>query len=307
MSNSLPVTIPVPASGLGAAVSVSDLAAGGRTLVFAGASNGDQVELWGGPSALLLGPVARRDGGVLRLSGPNDHEYFEDGSLFYAYRRISGSGVCSSSVVGTSGGSSLGSGFAFNVSNVGAAFSQNLSAFILAGNDGITNSEGDVVFLYAQTDPTQNGPWVVGVETVGVAPLTRPGWWGSGQRIAPGASFYMTLGDVFAGIRWTSFSNYGFIVDSSNPAVFPEKVSFLTSLVAGTVTVTDFPIRSLQFTSISAQRLTPVGTALTVQYNPVNRVSGPFGTATFDMQAQLANGAINVADGSTLIVTVDNQ
>lgn len=39
--------------------------------------------------------------------------------------------------------------------------------------DGITGIEGDTVFLGQQTDPTQNGCYVLGAVAAGVAPLTR--------------------------------------------------------------------------------------------------------------------------------------
>jgi hypothetical protein len=44
---------------------------------------------------------------------------------------------------------------------------------------------GDVVLLYAQTDPTENGPCVVGGVAAGVAALTRPAWWAAGTVCRP--------------------------------------------------------------------------------------------------------------------------
>jgi hypothetical protein len=312
MSNSTPIAITVPTvAGLGAAVSVSSLGATGRTLLFAGLTNGDVVELWGGPTALLLGPIADKNGQNLTLVGPNDHTYFDDRSLFYALKRIAGSGSGNCQVVGEvssggGGGSGFSSGFDFKCYSTGpAANVPNLAAYTVAGNDGQTNVEGDVVLLYAQTVTSQNGPWNVGTVAAGVAPLTRPAWWTTGQTIIHGATVHILAGTLFAGTTW--IATVGIAVDSANPVMVPMSVSQQVTLVAGTVTITNVPILNTAHTSIRASRLTPAGTANTVQYNPVSIVAGPFGTASFALQAQIAAGTINVADTSTLMVNVTNQ
>jgi hypothetical protein len=312
MANSAPIAITVPtAAGLGAAILVSNLGAIGRTILFAGLSNSDVVELWGGPTALLLGPIADKNGQTLTLVGPHDHAYFDDRSLFYALNRVAGSGAGNCQVVGEvasggGGGSGFSSGPDFKCFSTGpAANVANLAAFTVAGNDGQTNIEGDVVLLYAQTSVTQNGPWTVGAVAAGVAPLTRPAWWTSGQVIIHGATLHVAAGTLFGGTTW--IANAGGLVDSFDPLLFPMSVSQQTTLVAGTVTITNVPIKNLSHSSVRASRLTPAGTANTVQYNPTSIAAGALGTASFAMQAQLAAGTINVADTSTLMVTVTNQ
>lgn len=315
MSNSAPVTIAVPAIATpatpGPSSSVSNLDADVRTLFYAGAT-GDVVALWGSNDNVNFAPVEylNPQGQSIRvtLSGQRDQVKIQDRSLFYAAVREQGAGVGTLTVVGEDVGFQPNAlTDAFKARNVGpAANVANLAAFTVAGNDGITNVAGDVVYLYAQTNPVENGPYVVGGVAAGVAPLTRPTWWASGSTIGAGQVVDVAAGTDFSGTQWKAFALAPFVVDAADPDVKPLFVALRTTLVAGTVTITTVPIRSATNSQIGIRRVTPIGTALTVEYNWSALTPGPFGTASLTVEAQIAAGTINVADASVLNVSITN-
>ena len=116
----------------------------------------------------------------------------------------------------------------FNARNAGPPHDVDVSMFPLAYNDGIKNAAGDTVVLYAQTNPAENGPWVVGRGASG-APLTRPSWWAPGATIE-GRLFGIDVarGTLFGATRWRAFAPK-FVVDVDDPIVYcvPRRASTL--------------------------------------------------------------------------------
>jgi hypothetical protein len=318
MSNSSPILIPVPltiAAGLGPGVSVANLGASLRKLLFDGAAPTDQVELWGSNDGVSFARVDRvlaslSETSPVILAGVSDGISIDDRSLFYAALRTGGSGAATLSVVGEDVGFQPNAlTEAFRARNVGPTGNvANLAAFTVAGNDGVTNVAGDVVFLYAQTDPTENGPWVVGGVSAGAAPLTRPVWWASGATIGADTEVAIASGAVFGTTTWQNYTAAAIVVDSDDPNVAPQYVAQRAVLALGTVAITNVPIlSSTGKTQIGINRITPVATALTVQYNPSAITAGAIGVASLTVDAQLAAGTINVADLSTLNVSITNS
>jgi|GEM_PF-404680 len=185
-----------------------------------------------------------------------------------------------------------------------------LASYTVAGNDGVTNVQGDVVFLYAQTTKSQNGPYVVGVVAVGLAPLTRPDWYVTGSAFASGQLFKLGgEGTVFKACEF-KITNAAGVVDTADPGVYPGRITQQVSLGAGaptgTVTISNVPILSATKTQVVSARITPFTPSLTVSYNPSPMTQGAIGTGSVVFQAQLAAGTINTADGSLMNVTVIN-
>ena len=180
---------------------------------------------------------------------------------------------------------------------------QNIAAFVLAGNDGILNATGDTVVLLAQTTASQNGPWLV---TGGGAPLVRPDWW---QHLAPvpnGSKIAIQQGNVYANVELTA-EGISKAIDADDPFLIPTKVIQQVQLGNGTIDITNVPIRDATKVFVGVSRITPNGTATTVQYNPSTITAGELvsGTPKVTVQAQLAAGGINVADTSILNVSIE--
>lgn len=189
---------------------------------------------------------------------------------------------------------------------------QNTTSFTVAGNDGVTNIEDDIVVLMAQTTASQNGPWVVGIVTAGSAPLTRPDWWQHGL-VMPQA-FQIAISaesTVYGGSTLKSdVSTASKVVDTDDPLFTPDRIVQSVQLNNGTIDISNVPIRNAAKVAITASRVTPSGTASTIQYNPSTITAGSLGgggAPKVTVQAQIAAGTINVADGSTLQVAIIQQ
>jgi hypothetical protein len=107
----------------------------------------------------------------------------------------------------------------------------NLAAFTVAGNDGITNVENDIVLLINQTVLQEDGPYLVGPVVAGVATLTRVSWWADGtvlHFLTP--TITVMEGTIFAHTEWQAMSdkldiageNTTFTVGTDIPAMYPK-------------------------------------------------------------------------------------
>ena len=184
----------------------------------------------------------------------------------------------------------------------------NLAAFTVAGNDGVTNVEGDTVLLVGQTTGAQNGAYVVGAVGGGTAALTRSDWFKTGDNFVPGlkSSVYVTEGTVFGGTWWDSKKTAAGVVGTDDPLYYVRRVTVAATLVAGTVTVATIPLFSATKSSVQLQLVTPNTTASTVTYSTPTLTPGKIGTASIVARANVAAGTINAADVSTLALTVQN-
>lgn len=312
MGNSSALSIAVlsgVSDALAASTNVQNLGPEFRTFVYVGASANDICELWGSVDGTNFGQVERDLNGQkvpVVFSGTLDHVVINDRSLVYATKRRAGAGSAALSVASEDVGSQVNAlTSAFKARNVGPfANVANLSAFAVAGNDGITNVAGDVVLLIAQTTPSQNGPWVVGAVSAGAAPVTRPAWWPAGGTIPAGQRIEVAAGTVYAGTSWKAMTTAAFAVDTGDPQLFPVFVAQDINLGAGTANITNVPLRGGTKTHVSVARITPNTTANTIAYNPTTITAGVPPTATLTVQAQVAAGTINNADLSLLRVGV---
>ncbi len=121
----------------------------------------------------------------------------------------------------------------------------NLAAFTVAGNDGLTYAEDQIVWLAAQTTAAQDGPYVVGAVAGGTAPLTRPSWWAAASVKAPGAEVHVNEGTTWKGSVWYSTLTGSITVGTSAPAFYPRRQAFTTAaMTAGAVTTSTLWLRS---------------------------------------------------------------
>ena len=215
--------------------------------------------------------------------------------------------LVSVSAVSSPGGYSYPTYFANNLVTANVA---DLTAFTVAGNDGCTNVKGQTVLLVAQTDRTQNGPWVVGTVTAGTAPLSRPPWWASGRTINVGIGIQLSgEGVAYKNTRWSCMSDSVIVSDTDTVDFYPQMMCGQAALVSGTFTIS-CPIWAKS--ALSLTRVIANTCAATVIYAGTNgggdgRTVGRFGTGAWIVQACVAAGTINAADVSTLSWTIMNR
>lgn len=175
-----------------------------------------------------------------------------------------------------------------------------------AGRDNITYQQDDEICLLGQTTATQDGPYIVGVVTANVAPLTRPDWWQTGATIPDGISIAVQEGAIFQGAIFQSETR-GAVVDTNDPLLYPDRIIQNVTLGNGTFDITNVPIRAnTARVGVAITRTTPAGTNVTIQYNASAIVAGQLGAGTqkVTVEAEIAAGTINAADTSHLQVAI---
>lgn len=182
-----------------------------------------------------------------------------------------------------------------------------LTAFTVAGNDGVTNVAGDTVLLVHQTTASQNGLYTVGTVAAGVAPLTRATATPSGDTFLAGQiRVSISSGTLFANTDWKNTAASA-VIGTDDPAFYPRTVIQSLALVAGTTTITNVPILSATKSIITATRKTANTTAGTVAYVTNGAATpGALGTASVQVMAAVDAGTINATDISTLEVAITN-
>lgn len=205
----------------------------------------------------------------------------------------------------------------FIAKNVQTTNVANLAAYTVtssANNDNVANVAGDVVLLVGQTTAAQNGPYVVGTVSGTTAPLTRPSWWSSGTVLKTGKGVQLgSQGSTYKNTTWLAMRSGGdtFTVDTDDPQLYPQEVSFQIALVGGSTGAISAPIRSLK-TGVAISRTTANTSAATVMYaatvgGATGLVAGAIGTGSLTVEACVAAGTKNAADISTLNITIFNQ
>lgn len=133
-------------------------------------------------------------------------------------------------------------GSAFEARGVVTANIADLGAFTVAGNDGLTYAENEIVLLVKQTTTREDGPYVVGVVGGGgTAPLTRPAWWAAAAVIPGGVEFNVNEGTAWAHSKWFATVAGAITIDTTAPAFYPRKQSGTTAAMAGTPGTVNIP------------------------------------------------------------------
>jgi hypothetical protein len=183
----------------------------------------------------------------------------------------------------------------------------------IGAQDGVTLAVGDEVFIPEGTTnldaAADAGPYTVLVVGAGGAKfvLARPSWYAHDAEIAIATDVKIAQGTLYGGSTWRTFAAKGAVVGTDAPLAYPDYVGQTITLVAGTATISNAPLRSATKSTLSVNRTTANTSTLTVGgYHPSTLTVGALGTASIVVQAQVAAGTINNADVSTLNVGVRN-
>lgn len=193
----------------------------------------------------------------------------------------------------------------------------------MGAQDTVVNVAGDIVFLPGgiATALAHQGAYVVTAPGTAatVMVLTRVGWMPEAAVLFSGFQVRMGgEGAVFQNTIWQAMlAANTFIVGTTNSEFFPIEVSGQNGMgggaPTGTFTIANIPILSA-LSSISLTRTSMVTAALTVEYvsaavgaPAVSGITpGVLGTGAVRVEAAIAAGTINAADGSTLNWTIYN-
>lgn len=183
----------------------------------------------------------------------------------------------------------------------------------LGTQDGLTPLANQVFLLpagLANVTAADAGPYIVTTVGDGSTPfvLTRPSWWGHGSVIQQGAVIEIGgEGTLYKGTSFKTFVASGQIVGTNNPVLRPDLVCQEITLTTGnSPAITNVAIHSATKTQFAFNRTTPTGTANTIEYNAVSITPGDLGTASVVLQAQVAAGTVNAADGSVGNFSIQN-
>lgn len=191
---------------------------------------------------------------------------------------------------------------------------------LLDVQDGVTNVVGDVVFLQGGTlgncaiTAADVGPYVVTAlgGAAANAVFTRPSWWVNGSIVPTSQPVKIgSEGTLFGNTDWTSSAAPGCVVGTTDPAMYPDRVTQRVTLALSTATVSNVPILSATRTGIFAEFCGANGgsTTNTVGYGTiVAPTPGYIATASTVIDALNSGMAKNsTADTAILNVTIVNR
>lgn len=197
-----------------------------------------------------------------------------------------------------------------------------LSAYTVASdaatNDNVLGVEDDVIALVAQTTPTQNGLYRVGVVATGIAPLTRISSAPTGTVLPNGITFEVgPEGGIYKNSTWkaTSTTAGGWTVGTNDAKFYPRVYKQLITLASGTYTIgvgstatPDEPLFLLAGATVGFGHNTSGGTLGTAKYAAptASRVVGLPGTSKIVVNSLVDAGTVAGSDSSTVDVTVNN-
>ena len=179
---------------------------------------------------------------------------------------------------------------------------------LVAGN-GFTPAAGDLVLLTAQSDQTQNGPYIVRASTWDrvISVFTAQSFFVAGGTDA-GKTFQLQTASIspasFNSTTGVCGTNLSFVVTSGTAGLPPTFQSGLVTLVAGTKTVTTFNLTSSS--RIVATQNTPGGGTQGVKYSIPAGSRSTGSPGSFVINAVDNAGALVNTDTSTLDVIIIN-
>jgi hypothetical protein len=186
-----------------------------------------------------------------------------------------------------------------------------LGAFNVADTDStILAAAGDRLLLSSQTTPTENGLYVVGTVSAGLAPLIRAPDMATGSSVAGGVVIMMQRSSGQVSQEWMalcSFLSFGAVntavIGTTDPQFYPRQCQFFGQLALGTVTWKGPGNGVLLLASgvyVGVDAADSEANALTARYTApsASRLPGVNGVASIVLRAELVGGAINTADSS---------
>lgn len=204
-----------------------------------------------------------------------------------------------------------------NVRGVVYSNQADLSAFVVASDDGITYVEGDRVLLAAQTTAAQNGVYVVGAVTTGAAPLTRAPDMPTGAKLPNGLVVEVSEGTFYANSTWKALSTTtgGFVVGTNDPTFYPRHWRQTVTLAAGVYTIgvgssatPDEPLFLRAGASFSWGYNTPntITASVGIKAAVADRTAGKAGAAVAVVKAVKTDSTTDTANVSTVDVLFTN-
>lgn len=186
-----------------------------------------------------------------------------------------------------------------------------LSAFTVAGNDGLTYAAGERVLLAGQTTAAQNGIYVVGTVAAGAAPLTRATDFAAAAAIVNGCVVEVSEGTLWAGSSWKAMCTGAKVVATDDPLFYPRHVKATVTLATGVYALgatEGLFLFSTTKSKVLATYNTPDTITLSVALKcaVADRTAGKSGTAAATIKAVKADASTNTADVSTVDVLVTN-
>lgn len=198
----------------------------------------------------------------------------------------------------------------------------------LATQDGITVAAsgiaaGDVIIFPAGTITTgvvsaaNSGPWLLTSVGGASAKFTgiRPDWYRHDGNITP-RPIKVAAGTLFAGTNWKPFadvlvSGTPLLVGTGDPKLMPESMTQQITLVAGTSTLSNFPVfaaAKLGFSTTGCIGGTQAGTTTNYTIKKSSGITaGGIGTAAVIVEAQSVAGTIVNTDVAVINVTLTNN
>ena len=184
----------------------------------------------------------------------------------------------------------------------------------IAVQNGVTPAAGDIVLLAEGatnvSSVNDSGPMMVVNPGTGSVPyvITRPFWWSHGSVMPVGSIFSIGGEDtLFGGTFWSTYSTKGQVVDTNDPAMFPDTVGVQVTLVAGVKAITNVPLRSASLSTVVPTLASTGGTVTTtVGYQPFAITPGYLGTASVTVKSVAAGLTTNASDTSVLNVFLSN-
>lgn len=200
------------------------------------------------------------------------------------------------------------------VRGVATANVADLTAFTVAGNDGITYVAGDRILLPIQTTAAQCGVYVVGTVAAGSAPLTRATDMPAGYVLPLGSIIEVgPEGTLYGGSTWKSFATTagGAVIGTNDPVFYPRSVRATVTLVAGVKALgatEGLWLRSTTRSSVQATLNTPNTVTATIDYRAAvaSRTAGKVGTAAVTVAATKSDGTTDTDNVSTVDVLIEN-
>lgn len=190
------------------------------------------------------------------------------------------------------------------------------AAGALGAQDGVTLVTGDVLLIPQGTTNLANasdeGPWeVLSAGATGVsAKLARPSWYKTGGPIALAYSVKVGgEGTVYANTTWRASAAKGKVIDTDAANLCPEELIQQVTLVAGTKTISNVPVRSASKVIVTSTLAggTPAATTTAFQVKLTGGITvGALGTGAVIVEAQSVAGTKVNTDVSVLNVSIRN-
>jgi hypothetical protein len=185
----------------------------------------------------------------------------------------------------------------------------------IGAQDGITLVAGDEVWILEGTTnldaAADAGKYTVTqVGTAGLPfILTRPADWKHGAVISQASDVKVAEGTLYGGCTIRTFAAKGAVVGTDAPAGYPDYVAQQVTLVAGTSTISNVPIKSASKVVMTPTLIggTPAATTTNYEKKLASGVTaGVLGTAAIIIEAQSVAGTIVNTDVAVLNVGIRN-